>query len=44
MLVYITSLWNMPHLQTDSIKSMEAPLYPYIRILKVEFKYTTLFL
>jgi hypothetical protein len=23
------------HLQTDSIKSVEAPLYPYIRILKV---------
>jgi hypothetical protein len=32
------------HLQTDSIKSVEAPLYPYIRILTVEFTYTTLFL
>jgi hypothetical protein len=30
------------HLQTDSIKSVEAPLYPYIRILMVEFKHTTL--
>jgi hypothetical protein len=32
------------HLQTDSIKSVEAPLYPYIRILTAEFTYTTLFL
>jgi hypothetical protein len=32
------------HLQTNSIKSVEAPLYPYIRILIVEFTYTTLFL
>jgi hypothetical protein len=32
------------HLQTDSIKSVEAPLYPYIRILTVEFMHTTLFL
>jgi hypothetical protein len=32
------------HLQTDSIKSVEAPLYPYIRILMVEFTHTTLFL
>jgi hypothetical protein len=32
------------HLQTDSIKSVEAPLYLYRRILKVEFKHTTLFL
>jgi hypothetical protein len=32
------------HLQTDSIKSVEAPLYPYIRILTVEFTHTTLFL
>jgi hypothetical protein len=32
------------HLQTDSIKSVEAPLYLYIRILMVEFTHTTLFL
>jgi hypothetical protein len=32
------------HLQTDSIKSVEAPLYPYIRIHMVEFTHTTLFL
>jgi hypothetical protein len=32
------------HLQTDSIKSVEAPLYLYIRILTVEFTHTTLFL
>jgi hypothetical protein len=32
------------HLQTDLIKSVEAPLYPYIRILVVEFTHTTLFL
>jgi hypothetical protein len=31
------------HLQTDSIKSVEAPLYLYIRILMVE-SHTTLFL
>jgi hypothetical protein len=32
------------HLQIDSIKSVEAPLYLYIRILMVEFTHTTLFL
>jgi hypothetical protein len=32
------------HLQTDLIKSVEAPLYPYIRIPTVEFTDTTLFL
>jgi hypothetical protein len=32
------------HLQTDSIKSVEAPLYSYIRIITVEFTHTTLFL
>jgi hypothetical protein len=32
------------HLQTDSIKSVEVPLYLYIRILMVEFTHTTLFL
>jgi hypothetical protein len=32
------------HLQTDSIKSVEAPLDLYIRILMVEFIHTTLFL
>jgi hypothetical protein len=32
------------HLQIDSIKSVEAPLHPYIRILTVEFIHTTLFL
>jgi hypothetical protein len=32
------------HLQTDSIKLVEAPLYLYIRILMVEFTHTTLFL
>jgi hypothetical protein len=32
------------HLQTDSIMSVEAPLYPYIRILMIEFTHTTLFL
>jgi hypothetical protein len=30
------------HLQTDSIKSVEAPLYLYIRILMTEFTHTTL--
>jgi hypothetical protein len=32
------------HLHTDSIKSVEAPLDLYIRILTVEFTHTTLFL
>jgi hypothetical protein len=32
------------HLQTDSIKWVEAPLDLYIRILIVEFTHTTLFL
>jgi hypothetical protein len=32
------------HLQTDSIKSVEAPLDLYIRILAVEFTHTTLYL
>jgi hypothetical protein len=32
------------HLQTDSIKSVEAPLDLYIRILTVEVTHTTLFL
>jgi hypothetical protein len=32
------------HLQTDLIKFVEAPLYPYIRIPMVEFTHTTLFL
>jgi hypothetical protein len=32
------------HLQTDLINSVEAPLYPYIRIPTVEFTHTTLFL
>jgi hypothetical protein len=32
------------HLQTDSIESVEAPLYLYIRILMIEFTHTTLFL
>jgi hypothetical protein len=32
------------HLQTDLIKSVEAPFYPYIRILTVEFTHSTLFL
>jgi hypothetical protein len=31
-------------LQTDLIKLVEAPLYPYIMILMVEFAHTTLFL
>jgi hypothetical protein len=31
-------------LETDSIKLMEAPFYLYIRILRVEFTHTTLFL
>jgi hypothetical protein len=31
-------------LQTDSIKLVQAPLYPYIRILMLEFTDTTLFL
>jgi hypothetical protein len=30
------------HLQTDSIKSVEAPLYRYIRILTIEFAHITL--
>jgi hypothetical protein len=32
------------HLQTDIIKMVEAPLYPYIRVLMVEFAHNTLFL
>jgi hypothetical protein len=32
------------HLQTDSIKSVEAPLDHYIRILMIEFTHTTIFL
>jgi hypothetical protein len=32
------------HLQTNLIKSVETPLYPYIRIPTVEFTHTTLFL
>jgi hypothetical protein len=32
------------HLQTDSIKSVEAPLNLYIRILTVEFTHITLYL
>jgi hypothetical protein len=32
------------HLQTDSIKSVEAALYLYIRILIVEFTHMILFL
>jgi hypothetical protein len=32
------------HLQTDSIKSVEAPLDLYIRILMVQLTHTTLFL
>jgi hypothetical protein len=32
------------HLQSDSIKLVEAPLYLYIKILMVEFTHTTLFL
>jgi hypothetical protein len=32
------------HLQIDLIMSVEAPLYPYIRIPTVEFTHTTLFL
>jgi hypothetical protein len=32
------------HLQTDLIKLVEAPLYPYIRIPVGEFTHTTLFL
>jgi hypothetical protein len=32
------------HLQTDSLKLVEAPLYLYIRILTIEFAHTTLIL
>jgi hypothetical protein len=32
------------HLQTDSIKMVEAPLYLYIRIAMVEVTHTILFL
>jgi hypothetical protein len=32
------------HLQTNSIKSVEAPLNHYIRIRTVELTHTTLFL
>jgi hypothetical protein len=32
------------HLQTNSIKSVEAPLDLYIRILMLEFTHTTLYL
>jgi hypothetical protein len=31
-------------LETDSIKLMEEPFYLYIRLLRVEFTHTTLFL
>jgi hypothetical protein len=32
------------HLQTDLIKLVQAPLYPYIWIPTIEFTHTTLFL
>jgi hypothetical protein len=32
------------HLQTNLIKLVEAPLYPYIRIPMIEFTHTTFFL
>jgi hypothetical protein len=32
------------HLQTNLIMSVEAPLYPYIRVLIIQFTQTTLFL
>jgi hypothetical protein len=32
------------HPQTDLIKSVEASLYPYIRVLTVEYTHTILFL
>jgi hypothetical protein len=32
------------HLQTDSMKSVEAPLNLYIRIFMVELRHTTLYL
>jgi hypothetical protein len=35
---------SVHHLQTDSIKSVEAPLFLYIRILMTEFTHTTLLL
>jgi hypothetical protein len=35
---------SIHHLQTNSIKLVEAPLFPYIRILTVEFTHTALFL
>jgi hypothetical protein len=35
---------SVPHLQADSIKSVEAPLYLYIRIIMVECTHTKLFL
>jgi hypothetical protein len=38
------SRWTIHHLQTISIKSVEAPLFLYIRILMAEFTDTTLFL
>jgi hypothetical protein len=36
--------WAIHYLQTDLIESVEAPLYPNIRIIMVEFTHTTLFL
>jgi hypothetical protein len=32
------------HLQINLVKSVEAPLYPYIRIPMIEFTHTTIFL
>jgi hypothetical protein len=39
---YVDGHLAVHHLQTDSIKSVESPLYLYIRILMVEFTHHTL--
>jgi hypothetical protein len=41
---YVDGCPAVHHLQTDSTKSVEAPLMLYIRILMVEFTHTTLYL
>jgi hypothetical protein len=42
--VHMDGRLTVHHLQTDSIMSVEAPLYPNIRILTVGFTHTTLFM
>jgi hypothetical protein len=42
--VHVDGRPTIQQLQTDSIKSVEAPLYLYIMILMIEFTHTILFL